>query len=251
MTSRKGDSSANAPVLDEKYWLRFGEDPDPDLRHKLIYTCIGEMSRRGILDVSARSLSELLGVSHPAINYHFGSFDGLIAEAYAHAYQDFTDTIIRSAGEPAKSPRDRLRTVIRRTTVERSRRIGPMLALTHIPHPSDQIEKILEERFPSIREDAIEFCLCVNGVLVRDLRKGTMTPIDFVPGKSPVAKLMLTAPKELIDGVSLQLSMNGLAMWATGGWDGSPRLEALPTRFSEKIALDAHIETIIDSAHRG
>ena len=103
MASRKGDSSANAPVLDEKYWLRFGEDPDPDLRQKLIYTCIGEMSRRGILDVSARSLSELLGVSHPAINYHFGSFDGLIAEAYAHAYRDFTDTIIRSAGEPAKS----------------------------------------------------------------------------------------------------------------------------------------------------
>lgn len=247
MPSRKGDASATAPVLDEKYWLRFGNNPDPDLRDKLIYVCIGEMSRRGILDVSARSLSELLGISHPAINYHFGSFDGLIAEAYAWAYRDYAGTLISSAAEPAKNARDRLRTVIRRTSVDRSRRIGPMLALTHIPHPSDQIERILEERFPSLREDTIEFCVCANGVLIRDLRKGSITPIDFVPGKSPVARLMLSIPKELIAGASLQMSLNGLGMWTTGGWDGSPRLAELPARLSEKVALDAHIERLITS----
>lgn len=247
MSSKSESARSNAPVLDEAYWLRFGDVPDPALREKLICVCIGEMSRRGLLDVSARSLSELLGVSHPVINYHFGSFDGLIAEAYAWVYRDWTSTLIEAIEAPAKNPEERLRTMIRRTAIERSRRIGPMLALTHIPHPSDEIERILDERFPQLREDAIEFGLCVNGVLIRDLRKGDMTPISFTPGAVPLSKLMLSMPAELIAAASLQLSINGLGMWATGGWDASPRLTSLPTRLSQKVALDAHVERIIDS----
>ncbi len=245
-TSRKV-SSGQLPVLNDKYWLRFSDDPDPSLRQKLIYLCVGEMSRRGILDVSARSLSELLGISHPTINYHFDSFDGLIAEAYAWAYRDWTTVLISAANEPAKTPRQRLRKVIDRTAIERSRRIGPMLALTHIPHPSQRIEQILEDRYPSLREDAIEFALCAQGIMIRDLRKKTITPIDFVPGKTPVAKLMLSIPQDLLAAASLQLSVNGLGLWATGGWDGSARLSGLPERLSEKIALEGHIERVLDS----
>lgn len=246
MGRTKRSSSTEPPVLDEQYWLRFGSAPEPSTRERLLYVCIGEMGRRGALDTTARWVCDLAGAQYPLINYYFGSFDGLVAEAINYCYDEWYRTQVESLARPARSARARFDNYIN-GELARVRRLGAIIPLSSFPVLSETVSRVLSERYPGKIDRTIEWTLLVTAQLIRDLRRGERTEIEFTPETMSRAKAMAKMPRELLAAASAQWSLSGLMQWASGAHLAGATVAELPASFSEKVAIRAHIDRVLDS----
>ncbi|MEG0161317.1 MAG: hypothetical protein RR714_03315, partial [Aurantimicrobium sp.] len=122
---------------------------------------MSEISRRGILDVNARSLCDLLGVDYSLVTYHFGSFDGLLAEVFVKAHDIWIDCIRQALSQEYSDPEERFRAVIK-AQVQRAVTYGSVIGLAHLPHVSENVERILAEKFPERLADAVAYGVAVS-----------------------------------------------------------------------------------------
>lgn len=243
-------SKTPPPALDREYWLRFGDNADPSVRERMLYVTVGEIGRRGPLDTNARWVCDLVGVKYPMVNYYFGSWDALLAEAILYAYREWYRTMVESLAKPAKTPRERFKNVIH-GELARVRRLGGVIPLSAYPVLSESVHDQLLELGGGFPEEMTEWSVLAVAVLIKDLRTGKRTEIEFIPGAVPRTKMMATMPKELIASASAQWSISGLTMWASGGHLSGAKMRDLPAAFSEKLAMAAHIDRILDSFEFG
>lgn len=110
--TKKGSSSESAPI-DEAFWAIYGLTGDSNTKDKLVALAMSEISRRGILDVNARSLCDLLGVDYSLVTYHFGSFDGLLAEVFVKAHDIWIGCMQKALVQDYGNSEERFRAVIK------------------------------------------------------------------------------------------------------------------------------------------
>lgn len=246
MARAKKRSTSTAPTLNKLYWAQFGLDEDAPTRDKLLWLALAEISRRGILDVNARGLCELLEIDPSAINYHFGSFDGLIAEVFVQAHIIWEESIQYGLDQPFETPEQRVRNVLN-SQVERASHFGSVIGLAHLPHVSEQVAEALAERYPGALARSVSYAVAVTTVLVDDLHTGASTDIDFTPGTMPVGDLDGYQPEIVRAAVHIQWAVVGPTMWMTGSGGGANELEQLPEPFRAASIWPGFVDRLIHS----
>ena len=77
---RLTDTSHADASLNDEYWLRFSDEPQPSMRDKIIYLTFEEVAKVGPSLFNVSSVCDRLGITHPMVNHYFGSRDELLAE---------------------------------------------------------------------------------------------------------------------------------------------------------------------------
>ncbi|MEG0298388.1 MAG: hypothetical protein RR853_05430 [Aurantimicrobium sp.] len=208
---------------------------------------MSEISRRGILDVNARSLCDLLGVDYSLVTYHFGSFDGLLAEVFVKAHDIWIDCIRQALSQEYSDPEERFRAVIK-AQVQRAVTYGSVIGLAHLPHVSENVERILAEKFPERLADAVAYGVAVSAVLIRDFRTGNMSPFTLEISDLPVALLEGELKDIMPTAARLQWALVGPTLWMTGAAGGQGDITSKEKMVQSSTLLDAYIDKLVISA---
>lgn len=72
-----------------------GRKPNPGRKPELLRAVVAELVRGGVAGVSLRPLAAALGVSTYTLTYHFGSKEGLLAEALAYVEEEQRQVVAR------------------------------------------------------------------------------------------------------------------------------------------------------------
>lgn len=244
--TKKNSATASAP-LDAQFWALYGLDENSDNRGKLVALAMSEISRRGILDVNARSLCDLLGVDYSLVTYHFGSFDGLLAEVFVKAHDIWIDCIRQALSQEYSDPEERFRAVIK-AQVQRAVTYGSVIGLAHLPHVSENVERILAEKFPERLADAVAYGVAVSAVLIRDFRTGNMSPFTLEISDLPVALLEGELKDIMPTAARLQWALVGPTLWMTGAAGGQGDITSKEKMVQISTLFDAYIDKLVISA---
>ncbi len=250
--SRRGKTASHTDQvpayrsLDEAYWTRFGSNPEPSMREKILIVTVDDVGRVGPSAFNAKVVCEALGVSFSLINHYFGSRDELIAEAAIRSYQYYVDSLW-AAARSKKKPEERLRAWLERS-LSWSRQYSGLGALLNYPTASLDVTHIITEKW----SDTLKAWGTVNLArllqLVKDVRSGKVTDIEIDVDNIPKANLLKDARANMAMA-SVGWAILGLAVWSagkhlpTGGIDETKPLE--------KIAIEYHLKTILDIAKNG
>ncbi len=79
-----------------------------DHRERLLEAAIGELQERGYARTTTRGIVAAADSHLPAVNYYFGSKETLLHEAIVEALRRWAETTMKTAGEPAADPSERL-----------------------------------------------------------------------------------------------------------------------------------------------
>ena len=82
--------------------------PRLEKRSALIEATLAEICIHGPINVHPSEICEGLGLSKALVNYHFGSRDGLVAEAMERGYARYVDSLQVAADQGGTDPVDRL-----------------------------------------------------------------------------------------------------------------------------------------------
>jgi AcrR family transcriptional regulator len=227
--------------IGDDYWLRYGADPNPTVRERIVYLTIEELCQAGPGDFNAKDVCDRLGVKYPMINYYFGGRDGLIAEAVAMAYERSVDEMKAAVNAAPRDPEKRIRAWIA-YDVEAARRQKGLGVLMQYPIISKGSFETLRDELHGQLQKAFEFYLAIVNILVSDIRTGRVTDIDFDADTVPRRKL-LANPTIALDTTSVTWALHGLVMWSTGSHLVSAR--SSDPSFSTDLAVRRHINNII------
>lgn len=247
MSRTKKDSSSESAPLDEKFWAIYGLTENSDTKDKLIAVAMSEISRRGILDVNARSVCDLLDVDYSLVTYHFGSFDGLLAEVFVKAHDIWIGCIRKALSQEYNGPEERFRTVIK-AQIERAETYGSVVGLAHLPHVSENVARILSEKYPERLANTVAFAVAVSAVLIMDLRTGQMSPFGLEISDLQVALLEGELKDIMPTAARLQWALVGPTLWMTGAAGGQEDITSKEKMVQISTLVDAYIDKLIISA---
>lgn len=77
-------------------------------RDTLVTAAIEHLSKYGPAGVQPQEICRELGISKALVNYHFGTREGLIAEAMVVAYEQYVDLLMEAVATAGPDPVDRL-----------------------------------------------------------------------------------------------------------------------------------------------
>lgn len=98
LTDHPQPSDPPAPSLPER---------DEHAKTRLLHAAVRVFDRKGYAGASVREIAEMAGVTKPALYYHFGSKEGLLAAVIREGERTFTETLDRAVARPG-STRDRI-----------------------------------------------------------------------------------------------------------------------------------------------
>jgi AcrR family transcriptional regulator len=229
-------------VLDEKFWLRFGSDPKPTTRQKMLYITIDDVSRVGPLSFNALTMCDELEVSHPLLNFHFGSRDELMAEALVLVYARLVDETWKRVSVAKQTPEARLRAWLEAVT-DVFTEIGGWGPLINYPITSREVTEIVRQNYGQHMVDLAEVNLARLFVLIKDLKKKKVSHTELEQGNLP--KLLFIADPGLTAlTVSVALSISGMAVWR-GGRDAAE--ETRVGAAMDRSVMKLHVDRIIAS----
>lgn len=244
--TKKNSATASAP-LDAVFWALYGLDENSDNRDKLVALAMSEISRRGILDVNARSLCDLLGVDYSLVTYHFGSFDGLLAEVFVKAHDLWVGCLQIALSLEYSNPEERFRGVMK-AQIQRAETYGAVIGLAHLPHVSENVERILAEKFPEHLALTVAYSIAVSAILIRDLRTGSMSSVDVKLTDLPDALLVGELKDVMPAAARLQWALVGPTLWLTGAAGGHDDIDERDEQIHIAALVDAYIDRLIISS---
>lgn len=219
------------------------DETRPSVRESLLAATIELVAAHGPLSVNARQVCDRAGVMYAAVNYNFGSWNGLLAAASSQVYTCYVDQLWDRVTAAAAEPRARLRAYIE-AQVEWSRQNPGWGAVFNYPVSVEDVTKIRIERDTEETVGLFRLNLARLEQLVIDVRDGTVTDIEYGVGEIPEAAL-LADHKAVARSTSIGWSTMGMAVWASRGSTGEAQLSEL--KGLEAGLMNFHIESMIDA----
>jgi len=235
------DTSHPDETLTDEHWRRFGPEPQPPMRLKILYVTFEEVAKSGPMSFNVASVCDRLGITYPMVNHYFGGRDALIAEAACMVYSRYIDNLWLAVEAAPKTPRDRLSAWIHAQITE-SEKIGGWGSVLNYPLAAKDVSEIIYETFGSEMTDAFELNLARLGLLIRDLRSGEVSGMVLRKGHLPRMELLLD--QELQDLVpTVAWSTLGVAVWFAGRHLPARKIPEIAPMFGRLI--EGHIKHII------
>ncbi len=198
----------------EKDWLKYGDNPNPKTREKMIMLAIEQIIQVGPADFTSTQVCDRLGIKRPMINHYFGSRDQFIAEVNWWAYQEWAKHVDRTFRNAPANPTKRLRAFVL-GELEFAKRMGGMNILIHYPLVSSAATKILTEQHQRAMQKIFEYHLALLTVTVKDINTGRVSELSFDAENAPKKSLLLP-PKYFLAATQISWATHGLASWNSG-----------------------------------
>lgn len=237
---------SDARVYSSSDWLTFGMTGTPNTREKLIALTIEEMVKVGPGEFNAATVCDRIDAKHALVNYYFGNKEMLIAEASATTYKKHILEIRDVINSTPRDPEKRLKVFLKKD-LEWHRRMNDWAVVVSYPLVSRASRELIESNFGEELNDYFQYLVAMVSRMIRDIRSGTFTEIDFEPENLPMHELALHADI-VLDAISLLYSSHGLNIWAAGAQIGSAKLDTKV--ISQKFAIDHHIRRMMELAKK-
>ena len=231
------------PHLDEAFWLRVCDEPNPSTRERFLYLTIEEFGRLGPGRFSHTAVVGQLGYTMAMINHYFGSRNGLISEAAAVVYDMYVEKMRRGVAEAPRNPLDRLRAWM--LTQVQFAFDRPGWAVVH-NYPELALENPVEfeSEYRARMTQGFEVNLGRLALLILDVKSGQVTQPEMTPENFDRASYM--ANSKLVElTASVAMSTLGAGVWGAGSHAPS-RATAEAVALRDHV-IAAHIETVIRS----
>lgn len=242
MARRKlSETSHPDASLTDAHWLRFGPDPQPTMRLKILYVTFDEVAKAGPASFNVASVCDRLGVTYPMVNHYFGGRDSLIAEAAHMIYLRYVDRLWTAVQVAPRNPRDRFAAWIL-AEIKETDEMGGWGSILNYPLAAREVSTEIYKSFGALMNSAFELNLARLGSLIIDLRSGDVREPGYSIGTIPRMALF-TDPvlRALVPTVSW--ATLGAAVWVSG--------QHLPSRSIPEIGpirdvlIGNHIELMV------
>lgn len=117
-----------------------------------------------------------------------------------------------------------------------------------MPHVSENVERILDEKFPKRLAQAVAYAIAVSAVLIKDLRTGHMSPFKLDLSELEVALLEGELKEVMPTAARLQWALVGPTLWMTGAGGGHADIAERDEQIQMAALVDSYIEKLIISA---
>jgi len=236
-----------ARELNESFWLRFGTNPNPTMRERIILVTIDDVGRVGAATFNVKLVCDALGVSYSLINHHFGSRDELIAEAALRWYEIYVEALWRAALDAEQSPDARLRAWLA-ANVAWSRDFNGMSALLDYPTASSEVTRFIDLFHRTDMTALAELNLGRLISLVRDVRVGEVGLYMLSRGHVDRTRLLDDPQLALVAG-SIAWAILGMSVWTAGSHLPTTQVEGV----DEQVARlgDFYVDHLVEFARNG
>jgi AcrR family transcriptional regulator len=243
MARRKlSDTTHPDKALVDSYWLRFGSDPQPPMRLKILYVTFDEVAKAGPTSFNVSSVCDRLGITYPMVNHYFGGRDALIAEAAHMMYLRYVDNLWAAVQRAPRNPKDRLAAWIL-AEIRETEEMGGWGAVLNYPLAAKDVSYVVRTTFGDIMNQGFELNLARVGSLIKDIRNGEVSDPPWGLGSVPRLELFMDPElRALVPTVSW--STLGVSVWVAG--------QHLPSRSIPELKpitnqlIDNHIAMMID-----
>jgi AcrR family transcriptional regulator len=215
MARRKlSDTAHPDETLTDSYWLRFGSDPQPPMRLKILYVTFDEVAKAGPASFNVASVCDRLGITYPMVNHYFGGRDALIAEAAHMVYLRYVDALWALVQKAPRNPADRLAAWIH-AEIDETTAMGGWGSILNYPLAAKEVSTEIYQAFGDTMNHAFELNLARLASLIRDVRSGEVSDPDYALGKIPrMALFMDEELRALVPTVSW--ATLGVSVWVSG-----------------------------------
>ncbi len=212
------------------------ESSEP-VRNKLIRATISLVAAHGVADVNGSQVAAVSSVSPAAVNYGFGSWFGLVAEAGSVVYVEYVAEIWAAVTVAPYDPESRLRAYIR-AQIRWANDMQGWSAIFNYPFSARGVTAILQEKFGHVMNSHFQLNHARLVRLTIDLRDGLITPFDFDTSDFPRDELLADVAG-LARGTMVGWTALGMMVWNSRG----PTLEArIPEIVSRQGAIMSFAE---------
>lgn len=184
-------------------------------RQLLLESAITRIAREGTTDVNAREVCADANVTFAMVNYNFGSWNGLIAEAASIVYVDYIDTLWELVNAAEREPEARLRAYLNGQLAWAQRMPG-WGAVFNYPFSARKATDILQDKFGHITSAYFQLNLARLEQLTIDVRENTVTDFPYNTENFPKEELLAdklgAARSTMVGWTSL-----GMGVWAGRG----------------------------------
>jgi len=235
------DVSHPDPLLTDEFWLEFGDDPQPPMRLKILYVTFGEVANSGPGSFNVASVCDRLGITYPMVNHYFGSRDGLLAEGAYMVFERYVERLWDAVMAAPRNPEARLKAWMMAQITE-TLIMGGWGPILNYPLAAREVTAEIDAKFQKPLNRVFELNLARLAILVRDVRKDTVTDIAYTAKKYPRTQL-LTDPYLLSVMPTVSWSIFGMSVWVAG--EHAPARNIKEISSLVKVLLETHFRTIV------
>jgi AcrR family transcriptional regulator len=231
MARRKlSDTTHPDKALNDSHWLRFGADPQPPMRLKILYVTFDEVAKSGPTSFNVSSVCDRLGITYPMVNHYFGGRDALIAEAAHMMYLRYVDNLWAAVQRAPRNPKDRLAAWIL-AEIKETEEMGGWGAVLNYPLAAKDVSYIVRKSFGDVTNQGFELNLARLSSLIKDVRRGEVSNPSWTMGTIPRMELFMDPElRALVPTVSW--AALGVSVWVAG--------QHLPSRSIPEITPITH-----------
>lgn len=215
MARRKlSETSHPDESLDENYWLKYGSDPQPTMRVKILFVTFDEIAKAGPGSFNVSSVCDRLGITYPMVNHYFGGRDSLIAEAAHMIYARYVERLWSAVQAAPRDPRERLKAWIL-AQIKETNEMGGWGAVLNYPLAAKEVSAEISANFGKEMARGFELNMARLSMLILDIRRGKISDTDFVRGGVPRSEMLANPELQALLPV-VGWGVIGASVWLAG-----------------------------------
>ena len=211
---RLTDTSHADASLNDEYWLRFSDEPQPSMRDKITYLTFEEVAKVGPSLFNVSSVCDRLGITHPMVNHYFGSRDELLAETAYVVYVRYIAQLWEAVERAPREPRARIEAWMRQQ-IAGTEELGGWGGVLNYPTAAANVSDIVEEKYRDLFRERFEANLMGLALLVSDFLAGSVATLPTEPTPE-VREELLANPQLVAATFTLSWAILGVSVWNSG-----------------------------------
>ena len=242
MARRKlSDVSHPDASLTDDYWLKWGEEPQPHMRQKIIYLTFEEVSAIGPGAFSVSTVCDRLGITYPMVNHYFGGRDQLLAECAYLAYLRYVRSLWAAVDAAPHNPEARLSAWMH-AQIGWTRTWSGWGALLNYPVASLTVTEIMDRNFRQEMQRYFEWNVAGLATLVDDVLHERVTVDRPELGDNDYSEVMDNRDLVFLTS-SVAFSTLGASVWNAGQHLPSAKIEQATAMAPQLV--EEHVNRVI------